>query len=463
MSKTQSTGAVPIKDISQKATQVEVNLLETKSLFEAKLSTIETKSSPVVASAVSNGNSDTTPAEAKLVTPIISSPSIKIESMLPYPTTGPSAQIILNENLLADKLASPPKDIRQDESPRKIAETSKGEQPGGMFHRLRDFFGLTGTETEIKAKHSEPSSASSPNVYSGTQASAHTPEIPKSSILSPLLSAEETVVSSPSSLRQLTPPIPESESLYSATNFAPPTINTFIGTSHTRGQILSLPNFSKVALFPSTIPKTSHSLQDHYTRQVRIHKPEGMSDYEIRQILSGWLKIESWSTEELNETSMRRVVRMTLSSAFEIMEVRKREQQIRQEERSAMQSKRDNGEEKAWYPLTEHTIQGGDRKGETGKSEKKIKEKGDTTIVKLEDGKSDHSKQLAGTKSENSKLEVTGIQKSAETQPFMSTDFRSNKVESCSVPAEQIPPLHGANPWTVRQKVQAEENRAISN
>ena len=113
-----------------------------------------------------------------------------------------------------------------------------------------------------------------------------------------------------------------------------------------------------------------------------------MSDFEIRQILSGWLKIENWSRQELNEISMRRVVRMTLSSASEIMEVRKRERQIRQEEKLASQSTGDETEEKVWYPLTEHPSsanQTGEGKMEESRmSEGKMKEKAD---VKSEDRK----------------------------------------------------------------------------
>ena len=166
------------------------------------------------------------------------------------------------------------------------------------------------------------------------------------------------------------------------------------------------------------------------------------------------------------------------------MEVRKREQQIRQDEKLARQSNGEKGEETVWYPLTEHATQGGDRKGEMRRSEKKIKEKGDTTNVKLEeklDQRMD-DKQLDEAKSKDAKLEtkelptkyfnkavktndekVTGKQEFAETQPVMSTDFHSHKVESSSIPAGPNPPSHDANPWTVRQKVQAEENRAIPN
>lgn len=432
-----------IKDVSPKGTQVERKVTEFKS-------SVEPKSSPVITSAVSRTNPDTIPTEEKLIQPMISFPSVEVKCALPHQATSSSVQIKLNESLLADKFTSSPKENKQDDGPDGIVETSK-DQSSGMFHRLRDFFGLTRTNTDTKT---ESYSAESPSgVSSETQTPAQTPEISKASNPSHLLSAVDTIVSSPSSLRHLTPPIPESESLHSATKLPPPTINTMVRSS---GQLLSLPNFYKIALFPSTLRQTSQSLQDHYTREVRIYKPDGMSDFEIRKILSGWLKIVNWSPEELNEISMRRVVRMTLSSAFEIMEVRRREQQIRQEEELANQSKGEETEEKVWYPLTElpgSANQSGDRRvGGSRTLESEMKEKAEAEF---------ESKELL-TNSVNQNVDDNDDKLSAKKGSIDTNNSHTIDTPGIqSVPAEQIPPSHGANPWTVKRKVQTEENRAI--
>ena len=453
--KAQSTGdvkSVLIKEVSQKGTQIEAKITETNS-------SVEIKPSPVMTADVSHAKSDIAPTEEESIQPMTYSPNIEVMSTLPHQTTTPSVQIKLNKNLLADKLASPPKDIKQDVAPNKLAETSK-DQSSGMFHRLRNFFGLTRTDGETKT---ESSLTASRALSSETKTLTHTPEISKLSSQSPRLSAVDAIISAPSSLRHLTPPIAESESLYSAAKLAPPTINAIVRTSDSRGQHLSLPNFYKVALFPSTIPQTSQSLQDHYTRQVRIHKPDGMSDFEIRQILGSWLKIENWSSEELNETSMRQVVRMTLSSAFEIMEVRKKEQQIRKEEKLAGQSKGDETEEKVWYPLTEHsssTNETKDRKmGESRTLERKMKEKSDSTNVKLEDemfARKIDDKQLAEVKSDSKELPTKSVNKNANENDDKLSGMKesvhtndSHTIETPGIPpvaAEQIFPSHGANP-----------------
>lgn len=205
-----------------------------------------------------------------------------------------------------------------------------------------------------------------------------------------------------------------------------------------------------------------------------------MSDFEIRQILSGWLKIENWSLEELNETSMIRVVRMTLSSASEIMEVRKRERQIRQEEKLASQSTGDETQEKIWYPLTEYPSsanQTGEEKMEESRmSDGKMKGNVDIMDVKSEDEKSDQNlddKQFAETESEINELPTKSVNKNANANDDKlfgkkgSADTNdSHMIEYPGiqpVPADQIPLSHGANPWTINGNVQVERNRAMPN
>lgn len=435
--------SVLINNVSQKGTQVEKKITESKS-------SIEPKSSTIITSAVSHTNSDTIPTEEKLKQPMISFPSIEVKCALPHQATSSPVQIKLNESLLADKIASSPKESKEDDGLYGVVETSK-DQSSGMFHRLRNFFGLTRSNTETKTGSYSTEGPS--GVSSETQTPAQTPEIPKGSKPSHLLSAVDTIISSPSSLRHLTSPIPESESLHSATKLPPPTINTMVRSSD---QFLSLPNVHKIALFPSTIPQTSQSLQDHYTRQVGIYKPDGMSDVEIQKILSGWLKIVNWSPEELNEISMRQVVRMTLSSAFDIMQARKRERQIRQEEELASQSKGDETEEEVWYPLTElpgSANQSGDRRvGGSGTLETKMKEQAEAES---------ESKELP-TKSANQNVDANDDKLSAKKGSIDTNDFHTIDTPGIqSVAAEQISTSQGANPWTVKPKVQTEENRAI--
>ena len=104
---------------------------------------------------------------------------------------------------------------------------------------------------------------------------------------------------------------------------------------------------------------------EHYSKEVLAHKPKEVDTNDMTRIFNAWVKINSWTPEEFNETCVRRAAIMTLSKSFEISELRKKEKQLREEdEKLDLEAERerliiggllggDKGNE--WYRLTETT------------------------------------------------------------------------------------------------------------
>lgn len=252
----------------------------------------------------------------------------------------------------------------------------------------------------------------------------------------PLLSAIDVVISPPFISRHLTPQIPINESLYGASQLVPPSLERLGRTEFSAGSMNARKILSNLAGFPSTSEKSETQMIDHYTKQVRIHKPGGISDHEIRQILNAWLKIQSWSSEKISDSLLRRVAKMALGSACEIMEVRKEAkeqekvlQEIKQNELKLANEKPlvGLGEEKVFYRLTDDGRDDQNVKGENGERKNLVGEIRREMDMKA-DGNKTEANRIAGELEEKSlDREIDDKQLNKSKPEGMTVDSKEQK------------------------------------
>src|SRR4030095_5122091 len=93
-------------------------------------------------------------------------------------------------------------------------------------------------------------------------------------------------------------------------------------------------------------------LRSHYIQQIKEHKPAGMSDSEIEGIWNAWVEILSWAGDNIKESSFRKAVKLTLTSAVEVIEFRMMDKEAKEVERSFREGRNvvavEDKEEK-WY------------------------------------------------------------------------------------------------------------------
>ena len=407
-------------------------------------------------------------------------------------------------------------------------EQSNQEAPqsSSMFSKLRNFFGLSPEESNTTipdtatpaSRTSESSSTASTSSSSisetlssptttGTSATVCQSQKP---IIRPTeISAVDAVLSSlPLNLCISPTPMPISESIYSAVRQVPPNIRKIRKCPAKNQSILEIP--------PSSC-RNPTELRNHYMHQVKKYKPAGMSDPEIEGIWNAWMEILSWSGDQVNASSIRRAATLALSSAVDVMNLRKGEKEAKEVERYFMEGRdvvqADDQQEKG-YALTGvfAEVQSGVRehgvvKGDFGSWDKSLEEKKPKTTsedVKLNHKSADEGmddKQLTMAKSGDSSLgdslENGGSQaerlpnQDAPTTAFEYTNTASKqatakKEPTISAPTESshsslIPaaepslleqtPLasasvnltQNADQWIVPNKEQTQENVAIPN
>jgi hypothetical protein len=295
-------------------------------------------------------------------------------------------------------------------------EMKEEESNVGVISRLQSFFGLSSTDSRVSAsarliqENSSSAETESSNVLTTASVDQMSGSTKKTDTDTTLRSAVDAVISPPSSSRHLTPEIPISQSPFAAGRLALPSLEKVANNQLRKGQQLSKHICTKIPGLPNSSPRTETSLIEHYTKEVQRYKPEGISDLDISQILNAWLKIQSSSVEGVSEVTLRRVVKMTLSSAFEIVEARKEAKEILNERekllREIQQAEAKLANEKGRNGMVGEIRKIRDEKSDDNKLNENAAETRNAAVnlEKKLDQKMDNT-QLNGSKSEDTMLE----------------------------------------------------------
>ena len=285
---------------------------------------------------------------------------------------------------------------------------------GGLFARAKSFINKF---TAAKAESSTLSGNDVQDTATGTASASSADSSPETGTIKDEESIQPTTETKLPFTRKLTDPVPLDSSLFSASALRPPPFQTIINLSPsaatTGSNILSRIPWTSSPTTPSSIDLTTY-----YTTQILRVRPNGIDENEMRGIWLAWLRIEGWSGEEVNETSIRRCARLALGKAAEIVELRKEERDRKEEERKVAFEREKavidgvlGGKEKVWYPLTQ------ERKGaESVESEEEAKKVVEEVI-----------QQLHGSESEQQ----------LHTPPGTLTNLDTSKVDSRKMTEEQ--------------------------